>query len=225
MPTFSTSFTPPPAVAGLNVEADVDASAVLLTWDPTTIAQVDFGGYRVSRSRDNGISWELLAHNTLVNDVDHADYSAPLNIPLLYRVTQSNLDFESEGAEAGVELASLMWWVVVPGDASATFGVPRHQEAALEGRKVQDVFSPLGRRGKVIVGDVVQAEDGQLTFLAMPDNLGVIELLRRVQSRMEGGVTLKATDGSVWQVQYGDIRRSFQKGGIQELSIPFYGVD
>jgi hypothetical protein len=224
MPLFTTVFAPPSAPSGLSVEADIDASVIRLTWDSSAIAQVDFFGFRVSRSVDAGITWELLTTLPLVNDVSFDDYAAPLNVPLTYRLTQSNIDFESDPSEASTSLESLQWQVVVPGDASLTFGIPKMRSARLTGIKVQDVFSPIGRRGKLVVGEVVQVEDGEISFLAMPDKLGIVTLLRRIQDKMEGWILLKATDGSIFEVQYGSMSRSFTAVGYQEISIPFTGV-
>lgn len=225
MPTFSTTFTPPPAPSGLTIEADLDLSAVHLTWDASAVAQVDFAGFRVYRSRDNGVTFELLAVLPLVTDTEYHDYEAPLNVTLVYRLTQSNLDFESEPVEGTVELSSLMWWVVVPGDIELTFPIPKVRAASMTSTKVQDVYSPIGRPTRIAVGDVVQTESGELSFLAMPDNPGLAALLRRVQARMDGAVILKAPDSVVHHVQYGDMTRAFTNiPGVQELTIPFTGV-
>lgn len=224
MPAFSTSFSPPSAPGGFTIEADIPSSAVRLTWDPSGIAQVDFGGFRVYRSLDGGLTYELLAVLALVDDVAYNDYAAPLNTLLAYRLTQSDLDLESDPVEGTVSLDSSRWWVVVPEDLDLTFSIPKLRSATLTSPKVQDVYSPIGRAGKLVVGDVVQAEDGQIAFLAMPDNLGMVSLMKAIQSRMEGGIILKATDGSVWLVQYGSMTRSFTAVGLQEITIPFTGV-
>lgn len=224
MPTFSTTFTPPSVPGGLLIEADIDLSAVHLTWDASDVAQVDFAGFRVYRSADNGVTWALIAQYPLVTDTEHFDYGAPLNTPLVYRLTQSNNDFESDPVEGSIDLPSDRWQIVVPGDASLTFAIPKLRSAGLTSPKIQDMFSPIGRPGKVAVGDVVQAEDGEIAFLVMPDNLAMVNLMKAVQAKMAGSLTLKATDGSVWQVQFGDLKRSFTNWGGQELSIPFSGV-
>lgn len=223
MPTFTTSFTPPSPPSGLLVEADLDLSAVLMSWDPTTIAQVDFGGYRVSRSLD-GIVWELLAVKTDVNDVSYQDFHAPLNRSVAYAVTQANLDIASEPATASVDLTSLAWYFVVPGDEALTFPITRQQEGDLSSQKIQDVFVAMGRRGKIVVSDVVMAEDGSVSLLVRPDELATIDLFKQLQALSEGTILLKATDGSVWPVQPGDLRRRFTRGGMQELSISVYGT-
>lgn len=224
MPTFTTLFAPPAPPGGFEIEADLDASRVRLSWLASSIPQVDFRGFRVSRSVDNGITFEEIAMLPVVTDVSHDDYDAPLNTPLVYRLTQSNLDFESEPVEGSVSLESARWQVVVPGNSGLTFSVPKLRSASLTSPKTQDVFSPIGRPGKIAVGDVVQAEDGAISFLALPDNLGMAALLRAIQGHMEGGVILKATDGSVWEVQFGDMTRSFNDYGGQEITIPFHGV-
>ena len=222
MPIFTADFAPPPAISGLTVEGDVDASAILLSWDPSSLG-VDFRGYRVSRSRD-GITFTLMDELLTVNEVTFQDYTAPLNTPLVYRVTQSNLDFESDPADASVELSSAAWYAVTPGDTSLTFPIRRQQQGDVIGAKTQDVYRPLGRPGALVVGDTIHVESGSIAFLVRPDETAAIVLLRRVQARMEGSLLLKATDGSVWEVQYGDIARRFAMGGMQEVSIPFTGV-
>lgn len=224
MPTFLTDFTPPPAPSGLEIEADVDASSVRLTWDPSAVPQVDFAGFRVYRSIDNGLNFELLAVLPLVGDVSHEDFGAPLNVPLVYRLTQSNLDFESDPVEGTVSLSSPRPQVVVPGDPSNTFSIPKVRALSLTSPKTQDEFRPIGRPGALVVGDVVHAETGSITFLAMPDNLAMVSLMKRIQGRMEGTILLKLTDGSVWPVQYGAMTRVFTDWGGQEISIPFTGV-
>lgn len=225
MPLFLTSFTPPPPVTGLEIEADLTTSAVRLTWAPTAVPEVDFGGYRVYRSTDNGITWVLLTLLQDVNGVTYEDFEAPLNTTLFYRVTQSNLDFESDPEEASTLLESKMWWVVSPDDQTLTFPIPKVNKATAVSPKVQDIFSPLGRKGKVAVGDVVQVESGEIGFLVMPDNPGMVNLLHRVQAHMDASLLLKAPDTSIFYVQVGDISRSFTMiEGLQELTLPFIGV-
>lgn len=224
MPTFTTTFTPPAAPSGFLLEADVDASAVRLEWDSSSIPQVDFAGFRVYRSLDNGLTFLLLATYELVSEVEHVDYNAPLNVPLLYRLTQSNLDFESEPAEGSVELVSSRPQVVVPGDLGLTFSIAKWNSLAMTTPKTQDEFRPIGRPGALVIGDVVHAETGVISFLAMPDNLGMVALVRAIMSRMEGGILLKLTDGTVLPVQYGAMSRTFTSWGGQEISIPFTGV-
>lgn len=225
MPTFTTSFAPPPAVSGLAIEADLDFSRVVLTWDVSPTADVDFGGYRVYRSLDNGVTFTLLTLIAEKTSVTYSDYEAPLNTSLLYRVTQANLDFESDPVDAATDMTSLQWWVVVPDDSSLTFPIPKVTSASLTSPKVQEFYSPIGRPTRVAVGDVVLTEEGQLSFIVMPDNTGMIALLKRVQARMDGGILLKSPDGTVHTVQYGDMSRNFTNiTGLQEVSIPFTGV-
>lgn len=225
MPLFTTSFAPPPEVGNLEIEVDLTFSRVVLTWDVSPTAEIDFGGYRVYRSSDNGVTWILLAVISGINTVTYEDFEAPLNQSLLYRVTQSNLDFESDPVEAGADMASTMWWVVVPDDSSLTFPIPKVRGASLTSPKVQDFYTPIGRPTRVAVGDVVLTETGELSFLAMPDNPGMVALLKRVQARMDGAIILKAPDGGVHRVQYGDMIRTFTNiPGMQEITIPFVGV-
>ncbi|MBA3403960.1 MAG: hypothetical protein H0U13_04605 [Gemmatimonadaceae bacterium] len=225
MPTFQTIFVPPSLPSGLELDADLDLSRVRLTWDASAIAQIDFAGFRIYRSLDNGLTFSLLTVLTLVTDVSYDDFEAPLNLPILYKLTQSNIDFESGPIDGSASLDSLMWWVVVPNDTTLTFPIAKVRGAQMTSPKTQDIFSPIGRATRIAVGDVVHSETGTLTFLAMPDNPGMIGLLKSIQARMDGGIILKAPDGVTHTVQYGDMTRSFTSiGGLQEVTIPFTGV-
>lgn len=225
MPTFSTSFTPPAAVTGLTLQAVLEESKVELTWDATSILQVDFGGYRVYRSLDSGTTFELLTILTLTTDVSFEDFTVPLNTNVVYRVTQSNLDFESDPVDASTVLETPYWWVVVPEDTSLTFAVKHIQSATMTSPKVQEIFSPIGRETRVVVGDVVQTEEGSLSFLVMPTDPGTIAIWKAIQARMDGGILLKAPDGVVHTSQFAAMQRSFTLiDGLQQVTIPFVGV-
>lgn len=224
MPTFVTDFAPPPDPSGFELAVDLPLSVVHLTWDTAAIAEVDFGAYRIYRSTD-GVAWVTLATITDINDVDYDDFEAPLNVSLTYRMTQSNLDFESNPVEGSVLLDSRQWWVVTPNDPSLTFAIQKVTSASLSSEKVQDFYVAVGRPGRIAVGDVVLSESGQLSFLVMPDNAGMVALLKRLQALMDGYIILKAPDGAIHHVQYGDMSRSFTKiEGLQEITIPFTGV-
>lgn len=225
MPLFSTSFTPPGALEGFNVEAVLEESVVRLTWQATSLEPEDFGGYRVYRSTDGGATFELLGLITDPATANHDDYEGPLNTSLTYRVTQANLDFESDPVEGTVSLSTLAWWAVTPNDESLTFAITKVRQAILSRPKVQETYAPMGRTTRVVVGDVVQTEEGSVTFLVMPDNVGMHALLRAIQARMDGALILKAPDGAIHFVQYGSITRSLTAvPGMQELTLPFAGV-
>ena len=223
MPLFSTDFVPP-ATLTLTLEADLDSSLISLSWNQTALAQVDFAGYRVYRKVGAG-EWEVVAVYSLIDELSHNDYSVPLNTTITYRVTQSSLDAESAPAEASTVLASNRWWVVSPGNETLTFEIPKVRGVTLTSPKVQDVFSPIGRSSRVVVGDTVQTDDGQITFLVMPDNTGMRELLRAIQARMDGDLLLKAPDGDVHSARIGTITRNYTEvEGLYELTMPFIGA-
>lgn len=225
MPTFHTVFDPPPEVSGLTVTVDVSLSRVELDWDTSAIADVDFSNYRIYRSTD-GANFEIvrqIGNKTLTH---WEDYEAPLNTSITYRMTQSENGIESEPVEASAEIETPYWWVVVPNDTSLTFPISRVQSASLSSEKVQEVYTPIGRDSRLVVGDVVLTESGDISFLVYPDDLGKVALLKRIQARMEGGIIFKAPDGVTHIVQYGDMTRSLTNiPGLQEVSIPFLGAD
>ena len=224
MPTFSTDFTPPAALTGLTLEAVLASSAIELSWDPSALDPADFNGYRVRRRIGSGDT-EVIGELSTQSDVTFVDQTAPLNVTLVYSVTQSNLDFESAPAEASGELGSPMWWVVTPDDDELTFAIPHVRGVQLVSAKVAETYSPVGRPGKLVVQDVVQAEDGQLSFQVRPDQPGMMALLRRIQAHVDGDLLLKSPEGDVHRVSIGSISRAYTKlPGLQELTLPFTGV-
>lgn len=223
MPTFSTDFAPPPALTGLTLEADLESSAVRLSWDPTALLPEDFAGYRVRRRVGSG-DWVLLADLADPAAVEYDDHTAPLNVGLTYSLTQSSLDFESDEAQASGELPSLMWWAVAPGDDTLTFGIPHIRAARLTSPKVAETYSPIGRPSKLVVTDVVQAEDGELAFQIRPGESAMIERLPRLQAYTDE-LLLKSPEGKVFRVSVGTIQRVYTKlPGLQEVTLPFVSV-
>ncbi len=223
MPDFSTDFTPPPTPV-LTIEADLNASAIRLSWTATGILPEDFGGYRLLRRVGSG-DWVAIVEYNDQDSVTYDDFTAPINETVTYQITQFSVDVESEPAEASTRLSDKRWWIVTPADDSLTFPIEKIRGATLTSEKVQDVYNPIGRREKVVVGDVVQTEDGSLSFLVMPDNGGMIALLKLVQAKMDGELLAKAPDGSVHRVRVGTIVRNFTSvEGLQELSLPFIGA-
>ncbi len=223
MPFFSTVFNGPPTLP-LTVEVDIDSSAVRLSWPQTALAQSNFFGYHVYRSMDGGATWDELASIPLITTTSYSDFMVPLNQPVIYRLTQANSNVESAPAEGSATLETLQWWVVQPNNESMTFAIPKVTSVTLKRPRASDAFVAVGRSGKIIVGDVVQAEDGQLTFTMMPNRRPLLELLRRAQAREKGGFLLKAPDTTMWYVQFGDVSRSFTSWGGQEVTLPFTGI-
>ena len=224
MPLFSTDFAPPPALGGLTLFANNATSGIELEWEPSNLLAEDFGGYYVYRQIGDG-DYELITAFTELSSVTYTDFTAPLNTSIVYRVTQQNLDFESDPVQAATVLESLSWWVVTPEDLSTTFPIRKITSATLTSPKVQEAFRPIGRTTQVVVGDTVFTEDGALSFLVMPDNPASVALLKKVQAKMQGTLLLKSSDGDVHSVRFGDVSRSYTNiPGVQELSVPFLGA-
>lgn len=122
-------------------------------------------------------------------------------------------------------LDSRAWWVVVPEDESLIFPIPKVRAASVSTAKTQDVFRAIGRSAAVVVGDVVHTDSGSLRFLVMPDNPGMVALMKRVMAKMEGTIILKSPDGEIHFVQYGDMSRTYTNvPGMFEVTIPFFGA-
>lgn len=219
MPEFTTLFSPPPAPTGLTLEADLFASVIRLEWNATAIPPEDFAGYTVYRRMGDMTDWEEYAE---ASSPMFEDFHAPLNTDMSYRVTQSSVDYESGPAEASTNgLRDKRWWVVDEHDMMLTFPIPKVRAATIRSPKVMESYSPIGRRSKIAVSDVVQDEEiTELRFLMMPDDPHLAAMIRAAQARTFGYVMIKAPDGSMFHTQLSDMTRSFTAvEGLQEITL------
>jgi hypothetical protein len=223
MPTFTTNFAPPAPPAELNVVADVPTSAVTLSWASTSLG-ADFTAYRVYRQIGVG-EWVLLATLGVEAIATYTDYLAPLAVSLTYRVTVSNLDFESDPAVASTELSVVEWWLVRPGDSSLTFRLFVTTDYSDVVPVEEEEFVALGRRHKVQVQGEVLGTEGTLSVHLSNENRGLRDLLVRVaQGQEQEYVLLKTPYSEVYRVRLGDIRRRRRAAGHSEVTFPFTEV-
>lgn len=224
MPLFSTLFVPPPALTGFAIFANVPESGIEMEWTSTALG-ADFGGYRVSRSLDGGATWVLLEHITSEATVAYTDYTAGLDRDLLYRMTVSSLDFESEPVQAATRLNESTWRIVRPGDPSLTFEL-RYVEQEDDVREIpRERFYPMGRSRPVVVSGTPMGRSGSLDVTIAPQDF---DLEAKVQAAAEidsGPLMLKLPTGEVWNVRLGPIKRRRAGGRVQSLDVPFVEVD
>lgn len=223
MPLFTASFVPPPAITDLEVST-VDPAAILLEWAPSTIAPEDFRYYQVARSVAGG-PWVLLATLADQAATSYMDYAAPIGPEVAYRVTQSNLDEESDPNVATVTMDECSWWLVTPGAPDASFEVPNVTALESEWPLQSEEHEPLGRTRKLVETGVLLGEEGSATaYLEREHDPAVLALLRGAASGASSEVLFKSPYGEVFAVSVGTIKRTRRPGGAQEVEFRFVAV-
>jgi hypothetical protein len=222
VPLFSTVFTPPPQLTGLEVNAG-EAASVVLTWDPSTITPGDFVAYNVYRSA-GGATFVLLAALPNQSDTTYTDHAAPIGVGLTYRVTQVSLDDESAPAEGSIELDQCEWWLVTPGAATASFELPNVTEYESSWPMQSEAYEPLGRRFKLVESGLVLGEQGALGMLLLPEQAAVVTQLRSALAGAAERLLLKSPHGEVIEVKLGSLSRTRQAQGRQEVALTFTQV-
>jgi len=223
VPLFTVSFVPPAALTGLAVSV-VDPAAILLEWDPSTIAPGDFRYYQVARSIAGG-EYVLLA--TLPNQADttYTDYAAPIGPDLAYRVTQSNLDETSAPQEANVTMDQCAWWLVTPGAPDASFEVPNVTGLESSWPLQSEEHEPIGRSRKLVETGLLLGEEGTATAYLEPEHdPAILNLLRGAARGTSTEVLLKSPYGEVFAVSVGTIKRTRRPGGAQEVEFRYVEV-
>ena len=226
MPTFSTSFTPPGPPPDFTLTADTVASRVMLEWGVDgALAAPDFVAYNVYRSTDGGATWVQVASIGVQATTTYDDYEAPLDVPLLYRVTQVSIDFEGDPAEGSTELDIHEWWVVTPGYSEQTFRLHVVDDYDDIVPVEQEEYTALGRRTKIQVQGEVLGTEGSIRVHVGPEHRGLRDLLVRALGRQANEyVLLKTPFGDVWRVRLGSIRRRRRPAGHSEITFPFTEV-
>ena len=224
MPTFTTAFTPPPPIEGLTATA-IGGAAIVLEWSPSTLSPEDFVAYIVARSLTGGDDFVEVATIPDQATTTWADYAAPLDRPVYYRVSQANLDFVSDPVEVVTALEGCAWWLVTPGAPDASFELPNVTAYEGEFPMQQVEHEPLGRPLKLVESGELLGEQGNLTAHLLPiHDPQVLALLRAAASGSSTSVLLKTPYGEVFSVAIGTIRRVRLTGGRQEVSFRYVAV-
>lgn len=223
MALFSTAFVPPPPLTDLTLFANVPASSVDLAWTATSHG-VDFGGYRVSRSLDGGLTWILLELITSESLITHRDYTAPLTVSLLYRVTVSTLDFESDPVFAATMIEASGWWMVRPADPALTFQLTWVDDHRKSRQRPREVYRPLGRSRPVVISGEQQGWEGSIRASVPHAYRAVIDNVVTIGGLADEFVYIKSPFGEVMPSQIGDIEVARGSGGHQTLTFPFTEV-
>ena len=224
MPTFSTAFEPPAPLEGLTATA-VGGAYVEVSWSPSELSAEDFVAYMVERSVDGGATWLTLATIADQATTLYQDYSAPLDRPLVYRVSQSNLDYASAPVEVTTALEGCAWWLVTPGALEASFEIPNVVAYESEWPLQSLEHQPIGRPLKLIETGLLLGEEGNLSaHLTAEHDPEVLNLLRAISAGASSAPLLKTPFGEVFAVVVGSIRRTRLVGGAQSVSFRFVSV-
>ena len=223
MPLFTTLFTPPAAIEDLTAVAI--GGIVVLEWSPSTLDPEDFTGYRVSRSLtgqpDEYVELAQIADQSVST---YTDYSAPIGRTLFYRVTQSDLDYESEPAEVTTALSECVWWLVAPAVPGASLEIPNVTGYESEWPVQSAEHEPIGRPAKLVETGLVLAEEGSITAFLEPAHDPSVLLGLRAAAGGSTEILLKTPYGEVFSVVVETMKRERQPDGYQTLSFRFVGV-
>lgn len=223
MPTFTTSFTQPAAVAGLTATPDLDASAVDLAWTATTLGAL-FWQYNVYRLDPETNVYMLIGSVATESTPAYRDTEARHGTSS-YAVTVSNGWAESDPTLASTTLA-LDWWIVDPNDPALVFPVPHVQGYEEVWDPQNEDFVPLDADAPVVVSGALLPPTGTVTALILPAERATFGLLKRA-TQSTPYVSLKTPFGDVYRVKVGTIRRSRGSlgGGSREVRFDYTTVD
>jgi hypothetical protein len=202
MPTFTTSFSEPPAITGLVATPDPDLSAVALTWDATTLGAA-FWRFYVYRENALGEFERIGESETNA----FTDFEAPHGTAQ-YAVTQSNGWAESDPVSAST-LLNLDYWIVDPLNPGASFSVPHVITDSARHDPQAERFAPLGRPAAVVVDGGRLAPDGTISARVLSYEDTIARILRAGERRPY--VLWKNPWGEVRRIRIGEVRE--ERGG------------
>lgn len=210
--TITTSWTAPPEILGIAGTGMVEESRIEITWDVSTLADADFGSYRVYR-RELGESdddWKIMQIITAKSVTSYSDSMAGHGLEYEYMVTQTQIipndeDLESAPSDiATTILESDDWFVIGNQDwenPTGVFVLPVIRETHQKFIQ-QEIFEPVvGSRKRVVRGNVLGAE-GSMTLMwpAEEQRQGQRNLSFLIND--SGPHILKSPFGDVWLVEF-----------------------
>lgn len=225
MPTFTTTFTPPAAPTELVITSNVASSKIELSWQPTLLG-IDFARYSIYRSSDLGVTWREIGSNEAEADVEFDDYEAPLDVPLLYRVSVWNTTgFESDPpAEGSTELDVAAWWLVTPGNDQKTFELRVVTGYDDQQPLQEERYEPLGRDRKLVVMGELLGVEGKIDVDLSREDAALVQMIREASVQAGEYVLIKSPFGEVFRSHVGQVRRSRGTAARQRVTFEFVEV-
>lgn len=221
MPLFTTSFTVPPALAGLAADPDLGRSSVVLTWTISGITGNEFWRYFVYRRNTVG-NFVRIGEVADQATATYTDIEAPHGSSE-YAVTVSNGWDEGDPDTVSVELP-LDYWIVDPNDQALVFQLP-HVSGYDENFATQrEQFAALGRKAPIAVDRETLPAAGNVALKLLIGEGGVFDLILRA-AQSDPWIVLKSPFGDVHRVRLADVKHSRGGAGTQDVAFSYLTVD
>lgn len=224
MPTWTTAFTTPPALATLTATPDTDASAVVLAWSATTIPANQFWRYRIYRRDVETLLPVLIGEIDNPAVLTFTDQEAPHVVETRYLVTVSNGWAESDAIAAVVTLPLDAYWIIDPTDPTLVFAIPHVSGYSETWDPQAESFAPLDRDAPIVVTGVLLPPAGPMTAVLGPTDYPIFGLLKRAAQR-DPWVVLKTPFGDVRHVKLTKLTKDRGQAGWQSVGFDYATVD
>lgn len=234
--TISTSWVPPSQITGLSGTSMEEFSHIMLNWDVSTQADIDFEKYTVYRRLQGSgdEDWEVIASIADKMMAMYIDITTGQGITYEYYVTQWKLvpgDASLESAASDVVTAALVsdvWFVIGAGstdphDSAYNFELPVASETHTRPIQ-QEVFEPIvNNRKKVARGNVLGYE-GTLKLRWANEDRETAKSQLRFLAEVAGPHVLKSPFGDVWEVEFDAPDYVYSGGGNLDVDIGWVEV-
>lgn len=220
---FTADYTAPAALTSVAADDDTESIANVLTWDAS--ADTYHEEYLVERQVGDD-AWTEIGRTT---DETFTDYLAPLNLDVLYRVSDSNGSQYSDPTETTGNLAFMRWAMThVEGDEDFIQELRYVRPSGTTDMPLdQTVLQPLsGSDGdtQLPIVFVGQWQGERIGFQVQiePVDAFLIDTFRSAALKPQGKIALKDPKGAVYLVQLGNFRKADMGAGRQ--LIEFDGI-
>lgn len=230
--SFSTSWSPPPALTGLSASVIEELSHIQLDWNATTLSEADFEHYSVERQKINETTWTVLDLITVSTTLQYKDATAGQGIAYRYRVIQYKTipgDAPLAGDEGDVVSATLesdVWFVIGnenPEDETNAFELPVSGEQHTRPIQ-QEVFEPIVKRRKKVARGNVLGYEGSLRLMWTTAEREVAKTQLDFLATNFGPHLLKSPFGDVWRVEFDAPDFVYSGGGHMTVEIGWVEV-
>lgn len=220
----------PPAPANFSAAVDPSTSAVILTWDASTLDAEDFAYYSVYRRVVGDESWTPYADITNQSTTTLVDRLAANGVLYDYRVTQlqhvpGDVDLESEEESVASAILDADEWFVIGADGTDdhSFELPVYSEAHQKPVQ-QEMFEPLGSTRKKSARGNVLGNEGTLDMTFTKDEREDAKRRLGYLADNAGPHILKSPFGDVWQVEFSGPQFKYNGAGHMSVTIAWVEV-